>query len=95
MAGVLVRTDYESQVSIPKDYARWMTVCQQCRVAYNLAYSKEEAILERRAVGTFNTRDQLMADASIAVTREHPSHRTELFLWGPEKEWQSIEIVKD
>lgn len=48
-----------------------------------------------RPVDTFNSRDQMMHDATIAVAKEHPRHATELFLWGPEKEWHSIELVRD
>jgi hypothetical protein len=95
MAGVLVRSDRESEVQIPKHYARWLTKCTECAAYYHLAHSTDEAQLEKRAVGTFNTRDQLIHDASIAVTKEHPRHETELFIWGPEKVWESIEVVRN
>jgi hypothetical protein len=95
MAGVLVRSDKESQIQIPKDYVRRITKCHECDTHYQLAHSADEAKLEARATGTFNTRDQLMHDAGIAVTKEHPAHATELFIWGFEKQWQPIEIVRD
>jgi hypothetical protein len=93
MVAILVRSDKETEVKIPKEFTRWATVCDQCSTNYVTAYGAEESRLETRPTGTFNTRDQLMHDATIAVAKEHPRHGTELFLWGPEKEWQSIEIV--
>lgn len=95
MAAILVRSDREPEVEIPKHFVRWATVCSGCSANYILAYGVEEARLETRPTGTFNTRDQLMHDATIAVTKEHPHHATELFLWGPEREWDSIENVRD
>jgi hypothetical protein len=93
MAGVLVRSDRESQVQIPKDFVRWMTKCHECDTHYQLAHSADESRLEARPQGTFNTRGQLLHDAAIAVTKEHPRHGTELFIYGPKKEWESIELV--
>jgi hypothetical protein len=95
MAGVLVRSDRQSEVQIPKEYSRWITKCHECDTHYQLAHSADEWRLETRPQGTFNTRDQLLHDAEIAVTKEHPQHWTELFIYGPKKEWESIELVGD
>ena len=95
MAGVLVRSDRESEVKIPKDYVRWITKCHECDTHYHLAHSPDEARLEPRPQGTFSTRDQLLHDAAIAVTKEHPRHGTELFICGAKMQWEPVELVGD
>jgi hypothetical protein len=95
MAAILVRSDCESEVHIPNSYTRWMTNCAQCSTHYHLAYSLDEAQLKPRPTGTVNTRDQLMHDATIAVTSGHPGHATELFLWGPAREWNAMDVARD
>jgi hypothetical protein len=49
MAAVLLRSDRETSVEIPRQFARWATLCSQCNVHYVVAYGAEEA---RRGGGT-------------------------------------------